>query len=48
MDSTNLGWIQTVFYMLTGLFDPVGLKANIKKNVGTVCHLCQAAGVRAD
>ena len=46
--STNLGWIQTEFDMLTGLFDRVGLKKNVKKTVGMVCHLCQAAGVRAD
>ena len=48
LDSTNLGWIQTGFDMLTGLFDPLGLKENVKKTVGMVCHLCQAAGVRAD
>ena len=46
--STNLGWIQTVFDILTGLFDQMGLKTNVNKTVGMVCHPCRAAGVRAD
>ena len=40
--STNLGWIQTMFDILTGLFDRVGLKTNFKRTVGMVCHICQA------
>ena len=46
--STNLGWIQTDFDMLTGLFDWVGLKTNVKKTVGMVCHPFRASGVRED
>ena len=31
MASTNLGWIQTAFDMLMGLFDQVGLKKMLRK-----------------
>ena len=44
--STNLGWIQTAFDILTGLFDRVGLKTNVRKIVGMACHPCQAGRVR--
>ena len=40
--STNLEWLHTVFDMLMGLFDQVGLKKNVKKTVGMVCHPCWA------
>ena len=43
--STNLGWIQTAFDILTGLFDRVGLKTNVRKIVGMACHPCQAVRV---
>ena len=46
--STETGWIQTKFDTLTGLFNRVGLKKNVTKTVGMVCHPCQAAGVQAD
>ena len=46
--STGLGWLQTVFDILTGLFARVGLKTNVYKTVGVVCHPCLAARVRAD
>ena len=46
--STNLGWIQTVFDTLTGLFYQVGLKTNLRKTVVMVYHPCQADGVRSD
>ena len=46
--STNPGWLQTTFDTLTRLFDRVELKKNVRKTVGTVCHPCGAAGVRAD
>ena len=39
--STNSGWLQIAFYMMTGLFDWVGLKTNIRKTVGMVCHPCR-------
>ena len=44
---TGPGWIQAAFDTLTGLFDRVGLRKNVRKNVGMVCQPCQAAGVRA-
>ena len=46
--STNLGWLQTMFDMLTGIFDRVGLKMNVQKTVGMVCHPCQVSGVQED
>ena len=45
VDSTELGWLQTVFDTLTGLFDRVVLKINVNKTVRMVCHTCQEAGV---
>ena len=46
--STDPGWIQSLFGMLTGLFNQVGLRNNVRKTVGMVCQPCWAAGVRAD
>ena len=46
--STNPGWIQTAFDTLMGLFDRLGLKKNVRKIVGMVCHPVQAVGVWAD
>ena len=37
-------WLQGAFNALVGLFDRVGLKTNVWKTVGMVCHPCQAAG----
>ena len=34
--------------MLTGIFDQVGLRTNVRKTLGVVFRPCQAAGVRAD
>ena len=45
--STNLGWLHTAFDMMMVLFDQVGLKKNIKKTVGVVCHPCWATRVGA-
>ena len=42
--SSNSIWLQGAFSTLVGLFDRVGLKTNIGKTVGMVCHLCQASG----
>ena len=44
--STNLGWLHTAFDTLTGLFDWVGLKTNIRKAMGMVFHPCHAARVK--
>ena len=46
--STDLGWLQTAFETLMGLFDRLVLKTNPAKTVGMVCHPCRAVGVRAD
>ena len=37
-------WLQGEFNTLVGLFDRVGLRKNVGKTVGMVCHPCQAAG----
>ena len=34
--------------MLMGIFDRVGMKTNVRKTVGMVCHPCRAVGVQAD
>ena len=41
-------WLQSAFFMLTSIFDRVGLRTNIRKIVGMVCRPCRAAGVQAD
>ena len=46
--STDLGWIQSAFNMLMGIYDWVGLKTNIRKRVGVVCGSLQASNVQAD
>ena len=46
--STDLGWPQSTFGFLTGLFDRVGLRTNICNTVGMVCRPFWAAGVRVD
>ena len=48
MASTDLGWLQSVFDMLMGLFDRVGLQKNVCKTVGMFCQPYWAAGVQAD
>ena len=35
---TDLGWLQSAFDTLTGLFDRVGLRKNVRKTVGIVCQ----------
>ena len=42
--STYPGWLQTVFEILTGLFDQVGLKTNVRKTVGIVFLTFRAVG----
>ena len=42
--SSDPQWLQGVFNTLVGLFDRVGLRMNVGKTVGMVCHPCQAAG----
>ena len=46
--STDPGWLQSEFNMLTGLFDWVGLRTNFRKTVGMVCKPYWASRVRAD
>ena len=46
--STNPGCLQTMFNMLTGIFNQVGLQTNVQKNVGIVRQPCQEFRVRAD
>ena len=46
--STYPGWLQSSFDMLTGIFDLVGLRTNIRKTVGMVCKPCRASRVRVD
>ena len=38
------GWLQGAFNTLVGLFDRVGLRTNVGKTVGMVCHPCKAEG----
>ena len=42
--SSDPVWLQGAFNDLVGLFDRVGLRTNVRKTVGMVCHPCQAAG----
>ena len=46
--STDPGWLQTAFDTLMGIFDWVGLRMNIQKTVGMVCHPFWVAGVWSD
>ena len=46
--STDPGWLQLAFDMLTGIFDRAGLRMNVRKTVGMVCRPLRAAGVRED
>ena len=46
--STSLGWLQTAFDTMTGIFRQMGLRTNVRKTVGMVCQPCRADGVRAD
>ena len=41
-------WIHTTFNLLTGLFDRVGLKTNVKKKMEMVCHPFRADGVKSE
>ena len=42
--SSDPRWLQGAFNTLAGLFDRVGLRTNVGKAVGMVCHPCQAGG----
>ena len=42
--SSDPRWLQGAFNTLVGLFDRVGLRKNVRKTVGMVCHPYQAAG----
>ena len=45
--STDPGWLQLAFDLLTGIFDWVGLWTNVCKTVGMMCRPCRVAVVRA-
>ena len=46
--STDPGWLQSGFDLLTGLFEHVGLQTNVRKTVGVVCRPFRAAELQAD
>ena len=46
--SSEPRWLQSAFSTLVGLFDRVGLKNNVGKTVGMVCHPCQATGTQSE
>ena len=48
VDSTDLGWPQSAFDMLTGLFDQVGMHKNVCKAVEMVCTPFRESGARSD
>ena len=48
VDSTDPGWIQSESDTLTGLFDRVGLRTNIRKTVGMECNPLWETGVQVD
>ena len=48
MTFLDTGWLKSIFYTLTGLFDWVGLQTKVRKTVGMVCKLFHAVGVRSD
>ena len=46
--STDPGWLQLAFNMLTGIFDWVGLRTNVQNNVGMVIRPCRMDMVQED
>ena len=46
--STYSGWLQLAFDILTGLFDRMGLRTNVRKTMGMVCSILRTARVRED
>ena len=44
LTSTHLERLQRVFDVLASLFGRVGLRTNMAKTVGMVCHTCHAPG----
>ena len=46
--STDPGWPHNIFDTLTLILNWVGLKNNVQKTVGMVCHSCRSVGVRVD
>ena len=45
--STHTECLQGDFDTLTGLFDRVGLRKNVVKIVGMICHPCRAVGTQS-
>ena len=48
VDSSDPRWFQGAFNTLIGLFDKVGLRTNVGKTVGMVCHPCKVAGNQSE
>ena len=46
--SSEPRWLQGIFGTLSGIFDRVGLKTNVRKTFGMVCCLFQAAGTKSE
>ena len=46
--SSDPQWLHGAFNTLVGLFDRVGLRGNVGKTVGMVCHPCQAVGTLSE
>ena len=46
--SIDPGWLNNAFNTLTGIYDQVELRTNVKKTVGMVCHPCRAVRLRPD
>ena len=45
---THPEWIKRVFEILVGIFDWVGLRKNVRKMVGMVCHTYHIIGQHSD
>ena len=41
-------WLQGVYDALTGLFEIVGLRKNVRETVGMICCPCWTAGAQLD
>ena len=48
VESSEAQWLQRTFSTLVSLFDRVGLKTNVGKTFGMVCHLCQVSGTQSE
>ena len=46
--SSDPQWLEGAFFILVDLFDRVGLRTNVRKTVGMVCHPFQATGTQSE